>query len=335
MRQARSALVLQGGGALGAYELGAARALYKDNHFSPDVIAGVSVGAITAVLLARPAHGLEPLEALEAFWEKVTVPGLMLPPALRQYASFFGDPNFFVPRLDYFNWPGWTYFYDTAPLRDTLQQLVDLSALPDRTAAPALLVSATDLEEGQIRYFYSREDTLTLDHVIASGSLPPAFPMTTIENKSYWDGGLFSNTPLGAVLDKLDNAEGLNRTIYVVNLFPNKAPLPRNLLEVQARMKNLQFANKTLKDLKMLHRFNEVAQLMAAIENLPGGNPLKDDPAYEAVKKRGYIHVPRIVSITPPDPVDEFGDSDFSPDAIRKRAEQGYAQTMKALRASR
>ena len=335
MRQARSALVLQGGGALGAYELGAARALYKDNHFSPDVIAGVSVGAITAVLLARPAHGLKPLEALEAFWEKVTVPGLMLPPALRQYASFFGDPNFFVPRLDYFNWPSWTYFYDTAPLRDTLQQLVDLDSLPDRTAAPALLVSATDLEEGQIRYFYSREDTLTLDHVIASGSLPPAFPMTTIENRSYWDGGLFNNTPLGAVLDKLDNAEGLNRTIYVVNLFPNKAPLPRNLLEVQARMKNLQFANKTLKDLKMLHRFNEVAQLMAAIENLPGGNPLKDDPAYEAVKKRGYIHVPRIVSITPPDPVDEFGDSDFSPDAIRKRAEQGYAQTMKALRASR
>ena len=335
MRQARSALVLQGGGALGAYELGAARALYKDNHFSPDVIAGVSVGAITAVLLARPARGLKPLEALEAFWEKVTVPGLMLPPALRQYASFFGDPNFFVPRLDYFNWPSWTYFYDTGPLRDTLRQLVDLDALPDRTAVPTLLVSATDLEEGQIRYFYSREDTLTLDHVIASGSLPPAFPMTTIENKSYWDGGLFNNTPLGAVLDKLDNAEGLNRTIYVVNLFPNKAPLPRNLLEVQARMKNLQFANKTLKDLKMLHRFNEVAQLMAAIENLPGGNPLKDDPAYEAVKKRGYIHVPRIVSITPPDPVDEFGDADFSPDAIRKRADEGYAQTMKALRATR
>src|SRR5215831_6963142 len=111
MDQARSALVLQGGGALGAYELGAARALYKNNHFGPDVIAGVSIGAITAVLLARPARGLKPLEALEAFWEKVTVPGLMLPPVLRQYAAFFGDRNFFVPRLDYFNLPGWTYFY--------------------------------------------------------------------------------------------------------------------------------------------------------------------------------------------------------------------------------
>ena len=103
--QARSALVLQGGGALGAYELGAARALYEDGHFNPDIIAGVSIGAITAVLLARPARGLKPLEALEAFWEKVTVPGMMLLPALRQYASLFGNRNFFVPRLDYFNLP--------------------------------------------------------------------------------------------------------------------------------------------------------------------------------------------------------------------------------------
>src|SRR6516162_7469827 len=334
-RQAQSALVLQGGGALGAYELGAARALYRDNHFSPDVIAGVSVGAITAVHLARPARGLKPLEALEAFWEKVTVPGLILPPALRQYASFFGDRNFFVPRLDYFNWPSWTYLYDTMPLRDTLKQLVDLDSLADRTAAPALLVSATDLEEGQIRLFYSREDTLTLDHIVASGSLPPAFPMTLIENKFYWDGGLFDNTPLGAVINKFDHARGVNRTIYVVNLFPNKAPLPRNLLEVQERMKNIHFANKSSADLETLRRLSEVAELMEALESLPGGNPLKDDPTYEVVKKRDYIHVPRIVSITPPEPVSEireYGDSDFSPDAIQMRAEQGYAQTMKALR---
>jgi len=333
--QARSALVLQGGGALGAYELGAARALYEDGHFNPDIIAGVSIGAITAVLLARPARGLKPLEALEAFWEKVTVPGMMLLPALRQYASLFGNRNFFVPRLDYFNLPSWTHLYDTAPLRNTLKQLVDLDSLADRTAAPALLVSATDLEEGQIRFFYSREDKFTLDHIVASGSLPPAFPMTVIENKSYWDGGLFNNTPLGDVVVKFDKAAGVNRTIYVVNLFPNKAPIPRNLLEVQERMKNLHFANKTLQDLKLLDQFNEVAQLMKAIENLPEGNPLKDDPAYEAVKKRDYVHVPRIISITSPEPVTEFGDGDFSPGAIQRRAEEGYAQTIKALRVTR
>src|ERR1700694_1374124 len=150
---ARTALVLQGGGALGAYELGAARRLYKDEAFAPDVIAGVSIGAIAAVLLARPARGLKPLEALEAFWQKIAVPGLVLPPPLRQYASVLGNPNFFVPRLDYFALPTWTNIYDTAPLRHTLEQLVDLDALADRNLAPGLLVSATDVEAGQIKYF--------------------------------------------------------------------------------------------------------------------------------------------------------------------------------------
>jgi NTE family protein len=328
---ARSALVLQGGGALGAYELGAARALYGDDDFAPDVIAGVSIGAITAVLLARPAPGLKPLEALEAFWKKVTVPGTWFPPALRPYASLFGNRHFFVPRLDYFSLPSWTYFYDTTPLRATLKELVDLTALADRHAVPGLMVSATDLAEGQIRYFDSRKESLTLDHVVASGSLPPSFPMTVIDGQSYWDGGLFDNTPLGAVLDRLDNAAEVERTIYVVNLFPNKAPIPSDLQEVMARTTNLQFANKTSQDVKLLHRFNKVAKLMQALEALPGGNPLKDDPAYEDVKNEGYIYMPHIVQITPPETSAESA-GDFSPETIQKRADAGYAQTMKALK---
>jgi NTE family protein len=329
---ARSALVLQGGGALGAYELGAARALYEDGTFAPDVIAGVSIGAITAVLLARPKRGFKPLEALEAFWQEVAVPGLVLPPPVRQYASVLGNPHFFVPRLDYFALPTWTNIYDTSPLRKTLAQLIDLDALADRNAAPGLLVSATDVEEGQIQYFYSRRDKLSLDHIVASGSLPPSFPMTVIDGKAYWDGGLFDNTPLGAVLDTLDKAVGVDRTVYVVNLFPNKAPVPRSMLEVTERMQNLQFANKTFEDVKMLHRIDEVAELMQALESLPGGNPLKGNSAYEAVKKRGYVHVPRIISITRPEQVGGFDGADFSPETIRKRAEEGYAQTKKALK---
>ena len=119
---ARSALVLQGGGALGAYELGAARRLYEDDAFAPDVIAGVSIGAITAVLLARPAGGLKPLQALEEFWRQVTLSGWFLPPPVRRYASIFGNPNFFVPRLDFFALASWTNIYDTGPLRHTLEQ---------------------------------------------------------------------------------------------------------------------------------------------------------------------------------------------------------------------
>jgi NTE family protein len=331
--QASSALVLQGGGALGAYELGAARALYADKTFAPDLIAGVSIGAITAVLLARPAKGLKrPLEALEAFWEKVAIRAEAFPPPLRQYASLFGDDKFFVPRLDYFALPSWTYIYETEPLRRTLEQLVDTDALSDPKATPRLLVSATDLEEGQIEYFYSGKDGLSLDHIIASGSLPPSFPKTDIKNKSYWDGGLFDNTPLGAVLDKLNDAPGVDRTVYVVNLFPNKGPVPRNLLEVMARIQNLQFANKTAEDLKMMCRFDQVAALMEALENFPGGNPLADNDAYKAVKAQGYVLVPNIIPITRPQQVGEWDPADFSPETIKKRADEGRAQTEQALR---
>jgi predicted acylesterase/phospholipase RssA len=331
---ARTALVLQGGGALGAYELGAARRLYKDEAFAPDVIAGVSIGAITAVLLARPATGLKPLEALEAFWQKITVSGLFLPPPFRPYASVLGNPNFFVPRLDYYALPSWTNIYDTEPLRQTLSGLVDLKALADPAAVPGLLVSATDVEEGEIAYFYSHDKGLSLDHIVASGSLPPSFPMTVIGDKFYWDGGLFDNTPLGAVLDRLDGAAGADRTIYVVNLFPNKAPVARNMQEVTARTQSLQFANKTLEDVKMLRRIDEVAALMEALENLPEGNPLRDNPAYIAVAKRRYVRVPRIVSITRPEEVSGFGASDFSPVTIEQRANEGYKQTEQALQAA-
>jgi NTE family protein len=328
---ARSALVLQGGGALGAYELGAARALYAKADFAPDVIAGVSIGAITAVLLARPARGLKPLAALEAFWEKVAVSGLAFLPSLRQYASILGNPNFFVPRFDYFALPTWTNIYDTTPLRHTLGQLVDLEALADRNATPGLLVSATDVGEGQIRYFYSREQELSLDHIVASGSLPPSFPMTVIDGKPYWDGGLFDNTPLGAVLDRLDSAAGVDRTVYVVNLFPNKMPVPGTILEVTERVQSLQFANKTFEDLKLMRRFDEVAALMEALESLPEGDPLKDNAAYKTVKKRGYVRVPRIVPITRPEGVGGFDASDFTPETIQKRADEGYAQTTQTL----
>jgi NTE family protein len=162
---ARTALVLHGGGTLGAYELGAARRLYAKDAFAPDIIAGVSIGAITAVLLARPAAGLKPLETLEAFWQKVAVSAPFLPTLLRPYASAWGDPNFFVPRLDYYALPHWTSLYDTEPLRQTLRPQ---GSCPDPKAAPGLLVSATDVEAGQIEYFYSREKGLTLDHIIAA-----------------------------------------------------------------------------------------------------------------------------------------------------------------------
>jgi predicted acylesterase/phospholipase RssA len=328
----RSALVLQGGGALGAYELGAARRLYKDAAFAPDIIAGVSIGAITAALLARPAKGMKPLEALEEFWREVTVSGWFLPPPFQQYASIFGNPNFYRPRMDYLDIPSWTSIYDTAPLRQTLARLVDCKALADKSASPTLLVSATDIEGGQIEYFASRTCSLSLDHIVASGSLPPSFDMTGIAGKSYWDGGLFDNTPLGPVIDLLNDGRDIDTTIYVVNLFPNKAELPQTMSQVVERMLNLQFANRTEQDVKLMTRFNEVVDLMQTIARASGSEAIKSSDAYKTLLGRKYTKVPNIVQITRPEEAASYDGSDFSAPAISRRADEGYRQTDQALR---
>ena len=123
----------------------------------------------------------------------------------------------------------------------------------------------------------------------------------------------------------------VDRTIYVINLFPNKAKIPTNMFEIAARIKNLQFANKSQEDINLLYRFNEVAALVEALENVPGGNPLQNNDAYKAIKAHGYVRVPRIVAVTPPETPEEFADADFSPEAIQKRASEGEHQTLKAL----
>ena len=113
--------------------------------------------------MARPVRALGPLGALEAFWKKVTVLGYLFPPPLRLYASFFGNPNFFTLRPDFLTWPligfSWTYFYETQALRGTLTELVDLDTLKQPDADPLLLVSATNLKEGQIKANHGRENT--------------------------------------------------------------------------------------------------------------------------------------------------------------------------------
>ncbi|MCX8253472.1 hypothetical protein RHAL1_02218 [Beijerinckiaceae bacterium RH AL1] len=321
-------LVLQGGGALGAFELGAARVIYnRDCTFRPGVLAGVSIGAISAALLGRPARGLKPLEALETFWQRVTATSLV-PPTLQPYASLVGLPNFFT--INPF-WMFGTSLYSVEPLRRTLSELVDVDRLADQAARPHLVFTATDVRRGQLATFSSLERPLTLDHVLASGSLPPSFPMTTIDNVAYWDGGLFDNTPLGALIDLL---EGEDRAAAVVNLFPNKIEtLPRSMTEVGQHCLNLLFANKTASDVKLMKRFDAVADLMAELEKLPADSPVRDLPSFKALAKADYKRVPTIVEITRSSPAEQLEASDFSHAGIERRADEGRSIARDALRA--
>ena len=325
-------LVLQGGGALGAFELGVIEWLL-DNEISPDVVSGVSIGAINATVLAGSKHG-DPRKDLRGLWADLTTPTLPPPLGLANgQMSLFGNPGMYAPRVDYLNLWRWTSFYETGPLRATLSKYVDFDKLkPEATHSPQLILTATNLASGKLDRFDSRKMAVTAEHVAASGSLPPSFPMTTAAGPTpggapmpYWDGGLCDNTPLSKVIDALeDHEEDEDKRMYVVNLFPSSAPLPQNMPEVISRMMTLAFSNRTEKDLQRAHRTTKIIQLVEELDRLMIAHPelarLKDHPGYKAVKERRRPI--KIIQITN---ADVTGPSDFSPEAIEERRLRGYA----------
>jgi predicted acylesterase/phospholipase RssA len=320
-------LVLQGGGALGAFELGAARAIYSDrSSFRPDVISGVSIGAISAVLLARPAKGMSGLQALEKFWTEVTTCDLKGLPA----TALIANPSFYVPAIP--PAPFGASIYDTSPLLRTLAELVDEGELADPEAEPRLMMTATDITTSTLVLFDSGDPAakgpLTLRHVLASGSLPPNFPATRIDETSYWDGGVFDNTPLGAVIDALD---GPDPAVIVINLFPKEVPLPRSMAEVLQTFSNLLFVNKTESDMKLLGRFNDVVDFLDALEARYPAEDLETLPGWDKLRAYRKVHAP--IQVTRKLEARPLEGSDFSGQGIQERADDGWAQTARALEA--
>ena len=285
-------LVLQGGGSLGAYQAGAYEGLVEAG-IVPDWITGVSIGAINAALIAGNPPGRR-VERLRTFWDRVSAGApLTLPPALDPVrltfnrisalgAVAFGINGFFSPRVPppYFaanGSPDALSFYDTAPLKRTLDELVDFDLINDHSTR--LSVGAVKVRTGDSVYFDNRHRHITADHIRASGALPPGFPPVTIEGEEYWDGGIVSNSPLWYVLD---DSPRLNALIVQVDLFSAKGELPQNLNEVLERAKDIQYSSKTrfnTKRIKELNSLHEVLgrlleQLPPALRNSPDGREL-------------------------------------------------------------
>jgi NTE family protein len=254
-RCASISLVLQGGGALGAYQAGVYQALHEAG-LEPDWVAGVSIGAINSALIAGNPRERR-VERLHQFWDTITSrPVSWLPgfddksrAALGAWSSFMttalGQPGFFAPNVPspWVSAPGAptaTSFYNMAPLAKTLGELVDFEQLnegPVRYAAGAVGVLS-----GNFQYFDRQDQRIGLEHVMASGALPPALPMVQIGTDWYWDGGLVSNTPLQHVLEQGGN---LDQLIFQVDLFSANGPLPRTMADVLARQKDIQYSSRT------------------------------------------------------------------------------------------
>jgi NTE family protein len=290
-------LVLQGGGALGAYQAGVYEQM--DAHgLHPDWVAGVSIGAINAAIIAgNPPE--RRVARLREFWELVTsrLRYITMPAGTVGEArelvnetraalvAAFGVEGFFEPRippapLQWPGMPGALSYYDTAPLRKTLERLIDFDLINTRDARRKvrLSVGAVDVATGNYRYFDSATpgDGGRIDarHIMASGALPPGFPPVEIDGEHYWDGGLVSNTPLQYVLARPSAHDML---VVQVDLFSARGPLPENLNEVAERVKDIRFSSRTrlnTDQAKHLHDLGEAARRLAA--KLPAA--FADDP---------------------------------------------------------
>jgi len=320
-----SALVLQGGGALGAYELGVIERLYEEPGFDLRYVSGVSIGAITAAILVGPRNG-DPLGTLRQLWDEFTVVSSpFLPDSVEATLATFGNSAFYRPRSDYLAMPTWTSFYDVGPIRRRLAELVDFDAI--RRSKVRLVVTATDVKSGTIDSFDNKDNNkpLTIDHILASGSLPPGFPMTRIGEKTYWDGGLFNNTPLSPLMG-LINADGeADRThVFVVNLFPNAGHIPQNMIAVADRIVELIFANKTKDDVKMagtINRFVKLVEEMKEGRDREFGKLLEQDEYKDLTRFKAFANIVEITN-TRDEPVNAA--SDFSEATIKARIAAGY-----------
>lgn len=323
-----SAIVLQGGGALGAYEYGVLKALYEQRPgFKPVAVAGISIGAITAALLGGAKK--DPIRALDRLWrDKLTVSaGWPLPTMVDQFLAVLGNPGMYRPQAELLTAP-WalTSIYDTSPLRETLTELVDPVTLNDE--ATRVVVGATNVGTGEMEFF--DRDTpggLTFEHVAASGSLPPSFPMTRIAGQPYWDGGLFSNTPLSPAIDALEKAANGDphavRELIVIELFSMNAPIPRNLSEVFQRMVRLQYTSRLKLDKKFFDKIDGMVDLLEKIEkSLPDTSDIRHNPTYQ--KLRSYRKINHFNVVTSDLSAKLSNAGDFSQSSVDARIDAGY-----------
>ncbi|EPX99080.1 patatin-like phospholipase family protein [Ralstonia insidiosa] len=336
----QTVLVLQGGGALGAYQAGVYQAMHAAG-IEPDWIVGTSIGAINgAIIMGNPPE--RRMEQLHAFWERTEIQQTDLQ---SYWASLLGNtftnlgtftrglPAFFAPNpaamLGQFAAVGIDHaaYYTTAPLRQTLLDLVDFDYLAQRDHR--LTVGAVNANTGVMRYFDSRHEPLRVEHVMASGALPPAFPAVRVDGEPYWDGGIYSNTPVEVVLD--DNPRR-DSTIFAIQLWTPHASEPQSLAQISERQKDIQFSTR---DTSHVQRQQQIHKLRHIIREMSKRLPpkLRDDPAIRELAAWGCgttmhlvrLHAPRLPG------EDASKDIDFTRQGIRTRWEAGYNDACRAI----
>lgn len=344
------ALLLQGGGALGAYQGGVYQAL-AEAELHPDWVAGISIGAINSAIIAGnpPAQRVD---KLRAFWETVSSNPLWAASGdlaarvakgdhARQFFNLIsaastligGTPSFFTPRVP----SPWlfpdgsteaTSWYDTTHLRETLTRLIDFDRI--NSGEMRFSVGAVNVRSGNFVYFDTTTHKIRPEHVMASGALPPGFPAVEIEGEYYWDGGLVSNTPLQWVLQYGPRQDTL---AFQVDLWNSRGDFPRNLAEVATRQKEISYSSRTR---DQTTRFQHTQQIRHAVAKLMQHLPeeMKDGPDGKLLQEFCDHKVYNLVHLIyrAQNYEGDSKDYEFSRLSVEEHWRSGYHDTIRALR---
>ncbi len=336
-------LVLQGGGALGSYQAGIYEAL-ASSEYLPDWVAGISIGAINAAIIV--GNALEHrTRRLRSFWEEITSPTTLWPSAVagplaawQQRASaltalMFGQPGFFTPRppQDWFSADKGVSYYQTSALKGTLERLVDFDRI-NEARDMRLSVGAVNVRTGHFAYFDSEEITIRPEHIMASGALPPGFPPVEIDGEQYWDGGLFSNTPLQYMVDYYPRR---SRVIFQVDVFPAHGRLPANLDEVNEREKDIRYSSRTRFTTNTLREKHDVRHAINELHKLLPPD-IADTEQAKRLYEHGCVTEMDIVQLIyrPNEPQGALKDFEFSRSTMEARWQQGLSDARSTLHAS-
>lgn len=344
----RIALLLQGGGALGSYQAGVYQAL-AEAGLHPDWVAGISIGAINSALIAgNPPE--RRVERLRAFWETVTEPPLGFHPLrgykitddfvhmmINQWRSvgtlMWGAPNFFTPRVPPpvftpLGTPDALSFYDVAPVKALLEKLVDFDRINAKETR--FSVGATNVKTGNFIYFDNTTHKIGPQHVVASGSLPPGFPATEVDGEYYWDGGVVSNTPLQWVLDERPRLDTL---AFQVDLWSARGELPRDMIEVDVRMKDIRYSSRTRAGTDQFRRMQAVRRAAAKLlADMP--SDVRQTPDAELLAQEADTKVYNIIHTIYRAQSYEGSSKDyeFSRRTMEEHWESGYSDMQQTLR---
>src|SRR3989449_2757255 len=348
--KAQRVLVLQGGGALGSYQAGAYQALCHFD-FEPEWIAGISIGAVNAAIIAGNPREKR-VGRLKEFWEMVSAPVPWNPITKSDRArslfnetsaaliATFGVPGFFTPRLPPAPlWPPGSpqsqSYYDTAPLKKTLESLVDFDRINDLKTR--LSVGAVGVTSGNFRYFDNFQfrqlgKKIGPEHVLASGALPPGFPSVEIDGEHYWDGGLVSNTPLQYVIEYYPRRSHL---VFQVDLFPARGALPGNLNEVTERDKDIRYSSRTRAGTDTLRRLHDLRHSINMLwERLP--DDLRIGPEVALLDEFRCVTTMDIVEVIyrPEHALGQSKDYEFDRPTMETRWAQGLSDAQETIMAA-